>query len=147
MQTPPVQLPAVPHAVPFGAAGFEQVPLVVLQVPATWHASLAMHTTGALPTHVPAEQASVVVQALASSQSVPFGAAGFVQTPVVVLHVPATWHASLAVHTTGALPTHVPEEQASVVVQALASSQDVPLGTGGFVQMPVVGSHEPTAWH
>ena len=40
----------------------------------------------------PAWHVSVLVQALPSSQDVPFAFGGFEQTPVDVLHVPATWH-------------------------------------------------------
>jgi hypothetical protein len=41
------------HAVPLLAAGFEQVPVIELQVPATWHWSLAVQVTGFDPVHVP----------------------------------------------------------------------------------------------
>ena len=39
--------------VPLGAFGFEQVPVVGLQVPAMWHWSLAMHVTGLEPVQAP----------------------------------------------------------------------------------------------
>jgi hypothetical protein len=52
------------------------------------------------------------VQALPSLQLVPFGAVVLEHTPVLVLHVPARWQASLAVHVTGLLPVHVPLAQA-----------------------------------
>src|SRR2546421_257729 len=52
---------------------------------------------------------------------VPSGAAGFEQAPVPGLHVPATWHWSLAVQVTGLLPVHVPLWQVSVWVHALPS--------------------------
>ena len=42
------------HVVPSLAVGLEHMPLAGLQVPATWHWSLAVHTTGLLPVHVPA---------------------------------------------------------------------------------------------
>ena len=84
-------LPSV-QEVPFGALGFEQRPVPVLQVPATWHGSDAVQTTGFDPVHVPDWHVSVCVQALPSAQAVPLGALGFVQRPVVLLHVPATWH-------------------------------------------------------
>ena len=49
----PVQkLPSL-QAVPFGAFGFEHVPVAGLHVPATWQASLAVHGTGFAPTHTP----------------------------------------------------------------------------------------------
>jgi hypothetical protein len=41
------------QVVPSPADGLEQAPLVGLQVPATWHWSLAVQTT-AVPRHAPA---------------------------------------------------------------------------------------------
>jgi hypothetical protein len=41
------------HAVPFGFSGFEQTPELGLQVPTSWHASLAVQMTGFSPVHVP----------------------------------------------------------------------------------------------
>jgi hypothetical protein len=78
--------------VPFGAGGFEQVPVPGLQVPATWHWSLAEQITGLEPVQVPDWQVSVWVHASPSEQAVPFGAVGFEQVPVPGLQVPATWH-------------------------------------------------------
>ena len=40
---------------------------------------------------------------------VPSGAVGFEHVPVWVLHVPATWHESLAVHVPGLEPVQVPD--------------------------------------
>ena len=54
-------------------AGLEQVPVAGLHVPASWHWSLAVQTTGFEPVHVPLWQVSVCVQALPSLQVVPFG--------------------------------------------------------------------------
>ena len=48
------------------------------------------------------------MQALPSLQVVPLVATGFEQAPVVVLHVPAVWHWSLAVQVTGFDPVHAP---------------------------------------
>jgi hypothetical protein len=45
-------LPSVQDA-PFGLAGFEQVPVDGLQVPARWHWSCAAHATGFAPAQVP----------------------------------------------------------------------------------------------
>ena len=42
------------QAVPFGAVGFEQVPLVGSQTPATWQESAAWQTTGVPPMQTPA---------------------------------------------------------------------------------------------
>jgi hypothetical protein len=78
------------QAVPFDAVGFEQTPVAGLQVPATWQASLAEHTTGLAPTQAPLWQVSLRVQALPSLQAAPFAAAGFEQVPVVALQLPAT---------------------------------------------------------
>jgi hypothetical protein len=108
----------------------------MLHVPATWHWSLAVQTTGLLPVHVPLWQVSVCVQALPSLHAVPSAAVGFEHTPVVMLHVPATWHWSLAVQTTGLLPVHVPLWHVSVCVHALPSLQVVPLETATLVQVP-----------
>jgi hypothetical protein len=86
------ELPSL-HDVPFGALGFEHVPVAGLQTPATWHWSLAVHVTPAqrsVPAQTPFVQTSVVVLGLPSSHVVPFGAFGFEQTPVAGLHVPAT---------------------------------------------------------
>jgi hypothetical protein len=52
---------------------------------------------------------SVWVHAFPSEQAVPFGAVGFEQVPVPGLHVPATWHWSLALQVTGFEPVHVPD--------------------------------------
>jgi hypothetical protein len=88
--SPSVQALESLHCVPFGALGLEHTPVVVLHVPATWHWSDAVHTTGLPPAQAPAWHVSVWVQALASLQVVPLGALGFEHWPVAVLHVPAT---------------------------------------------------------
>jgi hypothetical protein len=41
------------QAVPFALTGFEQTPVLVLQVPASWHWSSAAHTTGLPPVQAP----------------------------------------------------------------------------------------------
>ena len=97
------------HAVPFGFAGFEQTPVPGPHVPALWHASLAVHTTGFAPEHVPDWQVSVWVHPFPSLHAVPFAARGFEQNPVSGLHVPTVWHASSALHTTGVAPWHTPD--------------------------------------
>jgi hypothetical protein len=96
------------HVVPLGADGLEQAPVVGSQVPATWHWSLAAQVTGFDPLQVPFSHWSVCVQALPSLQAVPFVAVGLEQAPVVGSHVPAVWHWSLAVQTTGWLPVQTP---------------------------------------
>jgi hypothetical protein len=57
--------------VPLGNAGFEQVPVAELQVPAAWHWSRAVQMTRFDPMHVPDWQVSVCVHALPSLQVVP----------------------------------------------------------------------------
>ena len=68
-------LPSV-HAVPLGAAGLLHWPVDGLHVPAAWHWSAAVQTIGFDPVQAPFRQASVRVQALPSSQAVPFAAVG-----------------------------------------------------------------------
>ena len=78
------------HNVPFGAFGFEQVPVAGSHVPATWHWSLDEHVTGLEPVQTPVWHVSVCVQALPSLQGWPFGAFGFEHVPVTWSQVPAT---------------------------------------------------------
>src|SRR5439155_1018314 len=139
-------LPSV-HDVPFVFGGLEHTPVVVLQVPTSWHWSEAVQTTGLLPVHTPLWQVSVCVQALPSLHAVPFVFGGLEHTPVVVLQVPTSWHWSEAVQTTGLLLVHTPFWQVSVCVQALPSLHVVPSGLFGFEHTPVDGSQVPAAWH
>jgi hypothetical protein len=88
---------------------------------------------------------SVRVQALPSVQTVPFGLLGLEHVPDMGLHVPTSWHWSLAVQTTGFAPVHAPPWQVSVCVQALPSVQTVPLGRLGLEQMPEAGLQTPTS--
>ena len=109
-----------------------------------WHGSLGVHTTGFDPVHAPAWHVSVCVHALPSLHAVPSGAAGFEQLPVPGSQVPATWHWSLAVQTTGFDPVHTPAWHLSVpCVHAFPSLHTVPFGTAGFEQVPVPGLHVP----
>lgn len=80
-----------------------------------------------VPVHCPDELHVAVPDTQSLTQVVPPVATGFEHAPVLVLHVPAVWHWSEAVQTTGLLPTHTPLWQASVRVQALLSLQLVPL--------------------
>src|SRR5438094_575294 len=144
-----VRVQALPSSqpVPSGLAGLLQTPDAGLQMPAVWHWSAAVHTTGLAPTQAPAAQVSVRVQALPSSHGAPSSLAGLLQTPEAGLQAPAVWHWSAAVHTTGLAPTQAPASQVSVCVQALPSSQRVPSSCGGSEQVPVAGLHVPAAWH
>jgi hypothetical protein len=96
------------HAVPSAFAGFVQAPVDGVHVPAPWHWSVAAQVTGFAPLQTPAWQVSVWVQELPSLHAVPFAAVGFVQAPVLGLHVPATWHWSCAVQVTGFEPVQAP---------------------------------------
>src|SRR5216110_2215612 len=144
-----VRVQALPSSqpVPSGLAGLLQTPDAGLQVPAVWHWSEAVHTTGFAPTQAPAWQVSLCVHALASLQLVPLGLAGLLQTPVAGSQVPAVWHWLAAVHTTGLAPTQAPAWQVSLCVHALASLQLVPLGLAGLLQTPDAGSQVPAVWH
>src|SRR5262249_2806186 len=122
-------------------------PVLGLHVPATWHWSLAVHVTGLEPVHAPFWQESLCVQALPSLHAVPFDAVGLEHAPVVGLHVPATWHSSLALHVTAFEPAQTPAWHASVCVHAFPSLQFVPSAVTGFEQIPVFGSHVPATWH
>src|SRR5207302_144234 len=133
------------HVVPFVFAGLEQTPVDGLQVPTSWHWSCAAQVTGFAPVQVPASQVSVCVQALPSSQVVPFGFAGFEQTPVDGSQVPTSWHWSCAVQVTGFAPVQVPASQVSVCLPALSWSQVVPFGFAGLEQTPVDESHLPAS--
>src|SRR5207249_1601520 len=144
-----VRVQALPSSqpVPSGLAGLLQTPDAGLQMPAVWHWSAAVHTTGLAPTQAPAVQVSVRVQALPSSHGAPSSLAGLLQTPEAGLQTPAVWHWLAAVHTTGLAPTQAPAAQVSVRVQALPSSHGAPLCLAGLLQAPVVGSQVPAVWH
>ena len=80
-----------------------------------------MQAGSALPAQIPAWQASLLVQAFPSLHAIPSGAGGFEHAPVAGLHVPAEWHWSLGVHTSGFDPVQTPPWQTSLLVQALPS--------------------------
>ena len=89
-----------------------------------------------VPAQVPApSQTSSVVQALPSSQGVPFGlGVGCVHLPVAGSHV--GWFQQPARSSTGwqmvGVPVHTPPTQWSSVVQALLSLHGVPKSAGGL---------------
>jgi hypothetical protein len=142
-------VPALPslQAVPSAPAGLLHCPVVGLQSPAVWHASVAAHTVSAPALHAPLWQVSVWVHALPSLHAVPSGEAGFEHWPVAGSQVPATWHAAGAAQLTGFAPVQAPAWQVSAWVQALPSLQLVPFAAMGLEQTPVVGLHVPAAWH
>src|SRR5437867_5472961 len=118
-----------------------------MHVPDTWRWSAAVQTTGWLPVHVPLSHVSVCVHAFPSLHAVPSGLAGFEHVPLAGSHVPAAWHWSAAVQTTGWLPVHVPLSHVSVCVHAFPSLHAVPSGLAGFEHVPVAGLLAPAAWH
>jgi hypothetical protein len=155
---PPVQVPATHVSVcvhafpslqltPSAFAGFEQTPVPVSHVPTSWHWSLAVHVTAFAPVQVPDWQVSVCVHAFPSLQLTPSAFAGFEHRPVPVLHVPAVWHWSLAVHVTGFAPVQVPVWHVSVCVHAFPSLQLLPSDFAGFEQTPVPVLQVPAVWH
>jgi hypothetical protein len=102
-----------------------------------------VQTTGFEPTHAPLWQESLCVQAFPSLHVVPFAAAGFEHVPVLELHVPATWHGSLAVQVTWLAAVQTPAWQESFKSQALPSLHAVPFGAVGVEQVPVLGLQTP----
>jgi hypothetical protein len=80
------------QAVPSAAAGLEQTPVVGSQIPAVWHASLAVHVTGLAPAQTPATHVSVCVHAFPSLQVVPSACVGFEHFPVLGAQTPTAWH-------------------------------------------------------
>src|SRR5438034_3914989 len=109
-----VQASPSSQGVSLALAGVEHWPVAVLQVPATWHWSSALQVTGLEPVQVPFWHVSVCVQASPSSHAVPLELAGSEHAPVAGLQVPAGWHWSEAVQTTGSLPVPAPPSQVSV---------------------------------
>ena len=85
-----LSLQAVPLG--FGVAA-EHVPVPGLQVPGSLHWSPFVQITGPEPTHEPAWQVSVWVQALLSLHAVPFAfGVAAEHIPVPGLHVPGSLH-------------------------------------------------------
>jgi hypothetical protein len=80
--------------------------------------------------------------ALPSLHALPLGAVGFEHWPVAGLHVPATWHWSLAVQTTGVDGTQcpAPSHVGAVEHAPLPLPQVVPLGTFVTEHVPLPGS-------
>jgi hypothetical protein len=101
-----VAAPWHPLAAGHAPAAYEHVPVVVLHLPVPWQPP-PLHTTGFDPVHTPLTHVSVCVHGLLSLHPM-LPAAGLVQTPVVALHVPATWHWSIFEHTMGLEGVHVP---------------------------------------
>ena len=135
------------HVPPLLPIGLLQVPVAVSQVPALWHASLAVQVFALPPTQVPFEHVSVCVQAFPSLHVPPLLPIGLLHVPVAVSQVPALWQASLAVQVFALPPTQVPFAHVSVCVQAFPSLQVAPLFPAGLLQVPVLVSQVPAMWH
>jgi len=140
-QTPAVHTP-VEHGVPSGFAGFEHIPLIASHVPASWHSSIAVHTTG-VPVQAPAVHVSPCVQALPSLQVVPLASGGYEHTPLTGLQAPAAWQGPGGAHPTVTPPWQTPARQVSPVVHRLPSLHMVPSGAVGFEHVPFAGLHTP----
>jgi hypothetical protein len=86
---------------------------------------------------------------LPSLQLAPLALGGFdAHMPVVLSHVPWTWHWSGVGQTRGLVPVHTPDKQLSICVHALPSLQREPLALDRFgAQVPVVVLHVPWMWH
>jgi hypothetical protein len=126
-----------------GATGFEQVPFVVLQVPARRQAAGAGHMTGAAPTQAPLWHESVWVHMLLSLQGVPFGAGA--HAPVAIEQAeqppqaaPTFCHAPLASQVWGWEPLQVFAPGMHDPVQTpLAALQMLGQGAPAFCQTPL----------
>jgi hypothetical protein len=127
--------------------GSEQIPVDDLQVPTSWHASLALQTMGVPLLQTPPWHVSSSVQLSPSEQIEPSALAGLLHMPVAGSQVPAVWHGSMTLHVTGLPPTQTPDVHVSVWVQASPSEQADPSALCGFVQTPVDGLHAPASWH
>src|SRR5437867_86357 len=122
------------------------MPVVGSQTPATWHGSEALQTPGLPPWHAPFWQVSDCVQRSWSLHGAPSALMGLEHIPVVGSHVPASWHGSEGVQTTG-VPAQEPFVQRSDCVHGSLSLHAAPLALGGLEQAPVVGSQVPGSWH
>ena len=87
------------------------------------------------------------MQALPSLQAVPSVLLGLEHVPVWGSQLPASWHWSRAVQTTGVPGVQVPAWQESLCVQASPSPQAVPSVLFGLEQVPLAGSQVPAPWH
>jgi hypothetical protein len=87
------------------------------------------------------------MHAEAAPHEVPSGIGVSEQIPLTGSQVPGMWHASATGHATEFEPTHAPDWQESVCVQALPSLQPVPFGAAGLEHVPLAGSQVPAAWH
>jgi hypothetical protein len=130
-----------------GRVGFEQTPVVVLQVPTPWHWSDAVQVIGFAPVHVPPWQVSVCVQALPSLQGGVPGLGCATQASVASLQMPSLHWLPLAEQSRAAPGAQVPAWHASPTVQNAPSLHGVLFGFAGSEHSPVPGLHVPASWH
>jgi hypothetical protein len=90
MHVPVWHVPPV-HGVPFGLAGYSQIPSIGLQAPALWHSSAMLQVIG-VPVQEPPWHESMRVQRSLSVHVFPSVVTGLLQVPVVGSHVPTSWH-------------------------------------------------------
>jgi len=131
-QTPPLHASPTVHALPSSQdnpTGVFRQPMAASQLSVV-QTLLSSQFGAGPPTQVPAWQMSLVVQAFPSSQAVPSADSGSLHWPLAGAQLPASWHWSLAVHSTGSDPAQAPApSQVSTCVQASPSSQDTVLNT------------------
>src|SRR2546425_54302 len=113
-----VQASPSEQALPSAWFGLEHVPLAGSQIPATWHWSSAVQTTGFAPPQTP-----VLFNDTAAPESSSLSVHDALriwleQVPFAGSQTPATWHWSSAVQMTGLAPMQLPAWQVSVCVQA-----------------------------
>lgn len=114
------------HVLPSGFAGLEQTPVAELQVPTSWHASEAVHTTGLPPVQTPAWHVSVFVQASPSLHAVPVSRAH-----VPFEGAPATTEQASQAPALQALSQQTPSTQ-KPLMHSLAKTHAVPLPAGAM---------------
>ena len=131
-------LPSSVHVVPDGVRQFFAVSLQV-----SLQSAPPVHGSPAWTLHVPPLQRSAPLQKRPSEQV--WVLLVWVQ-PVAALQ-PSSVQTLPSSQLGGAPPTQLPFWQVSLVVQALPSSQSVPLGLFRSEQMPVAGLHVPAMWH
>lgn len=121
------------HGLPSAALLAVQLPLVLSQASVV-HGLLSLQTL-AVPPHTPLVQASPLVQALLSSQTVPSAAPTLLQLPVAASHL-STVHGLLSAQFLMG-PAQKPAWHASGDVQASLSLQGVPLFPGENKHLPL----------
>jgi hypothetical protein len=147
---PPVQMSetvqALPssHPVPFWTGTVVHWPVSGLHCPLR-HSSFDAEQSTGVPEQTPFVHWSEVVQSDPSLHSLPFSTAIDSQLPLSGLHCPRVHALPEAEQSTG-VPAQTPFVHWSFVVQALPSSQPVPLRTTSWSQSPRSPLQKPT-WH